>query len=250
MDEHLVEPPELLQQRAEIDMRVDDIRAQREDPLVMHGSLGELAPLAQRHREMETRCYGIRRTIGRVGELRHRLVEPPEPMQRRPEIAERFAVVRLERNRLGEACRRLTEPALGGEDRAVIVVHLGDIGRERERAADEVDGVRPSQLVGDDAEQVQRARVHRIGGADEAVETLGLGETAGAMVLHGGGELRRGWARGVHAGVFGQVLGKLSCRLSCRLSCKPPCKSSWWTVVTDLQARQCGINRSAGASML
>jgi hypothetical protein len=55
-------------------------------------------------------------------------------------------------------------------------------------------------------EQVQRADVLRIGGADQATEALGLGQAAGALMLDCGGELVRGSALEVH-GTGSRVFG-------------------------------------------
>src|ERR1700731_3857253 len=66
---------------------------------------------------------------------------------------------------------------------------LGKVGLERHRALEEFNGVRPAELMGDDAEAVEAAGMVRIGGADLAVQPLGLGQLPRLVMIEGCGEL-------------------------------------------------------------
>src|SRR5580692_7013446 len=68
-------------------------------------------------------------------------------------------------------------------------MRLGEVRLERHRALEQFDGVRPAELVGDDAEAVETAGMGRIGGADLAVQPLGLREPPRLVMIEGGGEL-------------------------------------------------------------
>ena len=81
------------------------------------------------------------------------------------------------------------EFALGAEHVAEIVMRLGEVRLERHRTLEQFDGVRPAELMGDDAEAVEAAGMVRIGGADLAVEPLGLGQPPRLVMIEGRGEL-------------------------------------------------------------
>src|SRR6266852_2890215 len=55
--------------------------------------------------------------------------------------------------------------------------------------------------MGDNSQKVERARVFRIGVADEPVEALSVGETAGAMLCHRSGERLFRMAAGIHGDI-------------------------------------------------
>jgi hypothetical protein len=62
----------------------------------------------------------------------------------------------------------------------------GECGIETQGFADDVDGLLVlTDLVGDDAEEVQRLDVARIELQDLAIDGLGLRQIAGLMVLQG-----------------------------------------------------------------
>src|SRR5580704_11450945 len=118
-----------------------------------------------------------------------RLVEAAEIAERQAAIVMGVGEIRLEHRGALETGCGLHEFALGAEHVAEIVVHLGDVRLERYRALEQFDGVRPAELMGDDAEAVETAGMARIGGADLAVEPLGLGEPPRLVMIEGCGEL-------------------------------------------------------------
>jgi hypothetical protein len=54
---------------------------------------------------------------------------------------------------------------------------------------EEFNGVRPAELMGGDAEPVEAAGMIRIGGADLAIQPLGLGQPPRFVMIEGDGEL-------------------------------------------------------------
>jgi hypothetical protein len=68
-------------------------------------------------------------------------------------------------------------------------VHLGNIRPERHRTFEQFDGVRPAELMRDDAEAVETAGMIRIGGAHLAIQALGLGQPPGLVMIERYGEL-------------------------------------------------------------
>ena len=97
--------------------------------------------------------------------------------------------IRLEHRGALETGRGLHEIAAGAEHIAEIVVYLGDIRLERHRALEQFGGVRPPELVGNDAEPVETADMVRIGGADLAIQALGVGQPPCFVMIEGCGEL-------------------------------------------------------------
>ena len=107
-----------------------------------------------------------------------RIAEPAEIAERQAAIVMGVGEIRLEHRGALETGRGLHEFALGAEHVAEIVMRLGEVRLERHRALEQFDGVRPAELMGDDAEAVETAGMVRIGGADLAVQPLGLGAAA------------------------------------------------------------------------
>ena len=118
-----------------------------------------------------------------------RIAEPAEIAERQAAIVMGVGEIRLEHRGVLETGRGLHEFALGAEHVAEIVVRLGDIRLERHRALEQFDGVRPAELMGDDTEAVETAGMVRIGGADLAVQPLGLGQPPRLVMIEGCGEL-------------------------------------------------------------
>jgi len=61
-------------------------------------------------------------------------------------------------------------------------VRLGNVGLERYRAGEDIGRVGPAELMGDDAEPVQRRKMVGVDGADLPLQPLGLGQAAGLMM--------------------------------------------------------------------
>src|SRR5580700_6122068 len=118
-----------------------------------------------------------------------RVAEPAEIAERQAAIVMGVGEIRLEHRGALETGRSLHEFALGAEHVAEIVVRFGEVWLERHRALEQFGGVRPAELMGDDAEAVEAAGMIRIGGADLAVEPLGLGEPPRLVMIEGRGEL-------------------------------------------------------------
>ena len=118
-----------------------------------------------------------------------RIAEPAEIAERQAAIVMGVGEIRLEHRGLLETGRGLHEFALGTEHVAEIVMRLGDVRLERHGAFEEFDGIRPAELMGDDAEPVEAAGMVRIGGANLTVEPLGLGEPPRPVMIEGCGEL-------------------------------------------------------------
>src|ERR1700733_9734735 len=68
-------------------------------------------------------------------------------------------------------------------------MRFGEVRLERYGALEQFGGVRPAELMGDDAEAVEAAGVIRIGGTDLPVKALGLGEPPGLVMIERCGEL-------------------------------------------------------------
>jgi hypothetical protein len=115
--------------------------------------------------------------------------EPAEIAERQAAIVMGVGVGGLEHRGALEAGRGFGEFAVGCKHVTEIVVRLGNIGLKRHRAFEQFDGVRPAELMGDDAEPVQAAGMVRIGGADLAVQALGLGQPPRLVMIECCGEL-------------------------------------------------------------
>src|ERR1700733_296411 len=139
--------------------------------------------------EMDMRQGRLRIERERALETFGRLVEAAEITERQAAIVMGVGEIRLEHRGALETGRGLHEFALGAEHVAEIVMCLGDIRLERHRALEQLDGIRPAELMRPDAEPVETAGMARIGGADLAVEPLGLGEPPRLVMIEGCGEL-------------------------------------------------------------
>src|SRR5580700_681791 len=118
-----------------------------------------------------------------------RVAEPAEIAERQAAIVMGVGEIRLEHRGALETGRSLHEFALGAEHVAEIVVRFGEVWLERHRALEQFGGVRPAELMGDDAEAVEAAGMIRIGGTDLAVQPLGLGEPPRLVMIERCGEL-------------------------------------------------------------
>ena len=68
-------------------------------------------------------------------------------------------------------------------------MRFGEVRLERYGMLEQFGGIRPAELMGDDAETVEAAGMIRIGGADLAVEPLRLGQPPGLVMIERCGEL-------------------------------------------------------------
>src|SRR5580704_16628968 len=138
---------------------------------------------------MDMRQGRLRIERERALETFGRIAEPAEIAERQAAIVMGVGEIRLEHRGALETGGGLHEMAAGAEHIAEIVVCLGDIRLERHRALEQFGGVRPAELMGDDAEPVEAAGMVRIGGADLAVQALGIGQPPCFVVIEGCGEL-------------------------------------------------------------
>jgi hypothetical protein len=118
-----------------------------------------------------------------------RLVEPAEIAERKTAIVMGIGEIRLEHCGALETGRGLHEFALGAEHIAEIVMRFGEVRLERYGTLEQFGGIRPAELMGDDAEAVEAAGMIRIGGADLAVQPLCLGEPPRLVMIERCGEL-------------------------------------------------------------
>src|SRR5580700_8039120 len=139
--------------------------------------------------EMDMRQGRLRIEREHALETFGRIVAAAEIAGRQAAIVMGVCEIRLEHRGALETGRGLHEFALGAEHVAEIVVRLGDIRLERHRALEQFDGVRPAELMRHDAEPVETAGMVRIGGADLAIEPLGLGQPPPLVMIEGCGEL-------------------------------------------------------------
>src|SRR5580704_8343599 len=139
--------------------------------------------------EMDMRQGRLRIEREHTLETFGRIVEAAEIAERQAAIVMGVGEIRLEHRGALETGRGLHEFALGAEHIAEIVVRFGKLRLERDRALEQFGGVRSAELMGDDAEAVETAGMVRIGGADLAVEPLGLGEPPRPVMIEGCGEL-------------------------------------------------------------
>src|SRR5580704_17005602 len=138
---------------------------------------------------MDMRQGRLRIERERALETFGRIAEPAEIAERQAAIVMGVGEIRLEHRGLLESGGGLHEFALGTEHVAEIVVRLGEVRRERYRAFEEFDGVRTAELMGDDTKPMETAGMVRIGGADLAVQPLGLGQPPRLVMIEGCGEL-------------------------------------------------------------
>jgi hypothetical protein len=127
-------------------------------------------------REPERRAAGL----GGIGEAAG-LPQQIAQIDPRPDMAggerDRPAVMRL----------GLAELALGQQHRGEVVMRLGEARRQAERLADQLAGdLEPAELVGQHAAQIERVDMVGLRRQDLAVDRLGGGQPAGAMMIERG----------------------------------------------------------------
>ena len=116
------------------------------------------------------------------------LVQPAQFIEREPQVAVRLRIVGLEFQGSLPASHRLVQLALSTKDYAQAVQGLG-IGRLHAQDFTDVrEGqVVPADLVGENAEAVQRIGVSWIGLQDLPIDLFGLLQMARVVVLQGQG---------------------------------------------------------------
>ncbi len=165
-------------------MGVDKVGAQRNGAAVMLLGVRPLPGQFEHRTQIEMGKRGIRRTFQDLLELQQRFVETPERTQSAPEVVARLDIAGVKRHGAFEGRYGIGKRSIGGENNPAVVVSLGKIRIESDGPAEQPRRVGPSELMGDHAAEVKRPRIVGITIADGLVETLSLGETAGAMMRH------------------------------------------------------------------
>lgn len=142
---------------------------------------------------------GGRRARKHPFKMLYRFVEAAELLQYDRKAGARLDRVGLERHRAMKVDGRFGELSLRRENHAAVMVRLGPARLEGQRPAEKVGCIAATRLMRDHAEQMKGASVARIGSAGETIETLGVAEVAGAMVLHRDRRQLRGLAFDVHS---------------------------------------------------
>lgn len=163
-------------------MSVEKIRPQSDSASKVPLGLRRAAHEFERAGETEMSKRGTWRRLQDLPELRHCFTRTPQRVQRPSQIVARLGISRIDRDRALETGQRFGKISAGGKDHAEIVVRLGEIRLEPHRTGEQRRSIVPSQLMRKHACEMKRPGIARRGLTSLTTETLGIHESAGAMM--------------------------------------------------------------------